>query len=296
MVNSSPEFSITKPGLHHLRKRDKPLRTYGRQTSTPEAQSEPPSKKARLSAPREKQQQRQDESTPPDGVTKSNDDTTAAGASEATHEHDASAQNKTDKAGESLKRGSILSYFKPALQVPKAGAPSQQPQDSPREEEPASSPQSSPKPKQPAKRKPRLLKIKATTIHEPSDQSSSSSPSQETDNHAPPKRRGRPPLKSTISNTPVNTPEATSSNKDTTASSSSSSPSPTEKPTTTKPKKKPSSPSIQTTLNISAQAAFSECKICNTVWNPLYPDDVKYHTKTHKAVLRAEKKRKMDEL
>lgn len=286
----------TKPGLHHLRKRDKPLRTYGRQTSTPEAQSEPLSKKARLSAPREEQQQRRDKSTPPDGVTKSNDNTTAAGASEAAHEQDTSAQNnKTDKTGESLKRGSILSYFKPALQIPKAAAPSQQPQDSPPEEEPAPSPQSSLKPKQPAKRKPRLLKIKATTIHEPSDQSSSSSSSQETDNHAPPKRRGRPPLKSTISNAPAVTPEATSSNKDTISSSSSSSPSPTEKPTT-KPKKKPSPPSIQTTLNISAQAAFSECKICNTVWNPLYPDDVKYHTKTHKAVLRAEKKRKMDEL
>ncbi|KAL7924737.1 hypothetical protein ACQKWADRAFT_285825 [Trichoderma austrokoningii] len=256
MVNSSPEFSITKPGLHH-RKRDKPLRTYGRQTSTPEAQSEPPSKKARISVEHEKQRQEESAST----LAKSDDNATIAGASGA------STQTNT------LKGGSILSYFRPAVQVPKADVPSP-----PRESSPLSSP------KQPAKRKPRLLRIKAT--HEPSDQSCS----QETDdNVAPPKRRGRPPLKST-------TKEATTSNKDTT-SSSPSSPPPIEKPTIIKPKKnKPSSPAVQTTLNISAQAAFSECKICNTVWNPLYPDDVKYHTKTHKAVLRAEKKRKMDDL
>ncbi|UKZ67588.1 uncharacterized protein TrAtP1_008743 [Trichoderma atroviride] len=280
MVSSSPEFSITKPGLHH-RKRDKPLRTYGRQTSTPE-QSEPPSKKARISVERERQQQEKSASTltSANGGTKSDDDAAVAGASAvAAHQQDASAQNKAEKPGESLKRGSILSYFKPTLQqVPHADAPSQQLQDSPEKS-------SSPPP--PTKRKPRLLRIKATT-HKSSDQSSS----QETDdNPAPQKRRGRPPLKSHISNTH----KATSSNKDTTASPSSS-PSPT-KQSAIKPKKnKPSSPAIQTTLNISAQAAFSECKICNTVWNPLYPDDVKYHIKTHKAVLRAEKKRKTDEL
>ncbi|KAM0525716.1 hypothetical protein ACHAPE_000427 [Trichoderma viride] len=283
MVSSSPEFSITKPGLH-LRKRDKPLRTYGRQTSTPEAQNEPPSKKAQISVERERQQQEKSVSTltSANGVAKSKDDAAVAGASE----QDASAQNKAEKPGESLKRGSILSYFKPAVQqVPQAVAPSQQLQGSPLEE--SSPPQSSPK--QPVKRKPRLLRIKATT-HEPSDPSSS----QETDdNPAPRKRRGRPPLKSNIIS---NTQEATSSNKDTTTSSSSS-PSPTKNSTTIKPKKnKPSSPAVQTTLNISAQAAFSECKICNTVWNPLYPDDVKYHIKTHKAVLRAEKKRELDEL
>lgn len=301
MVSSSPEFSMsvkkiipvkygflltrcphsTKPGLH-LRKRDKPLRTYGRQTSTPEAQSEPPSKKARISVERERQQQEKPASTltSANGVTKYDDNAAVAGASEG------AAQDKTQKPKESLKKGSILSYFKPAVQqVPKADAPSQQLRDSPPEE--PSSPQSSPK--QPSKRKPRLLRIKATT-HEQSDQSSS----QETDdNPAPKKRRGRPSLKSNIIS---NTSQATSLNKDTTTSSPSS-PSPTNQPTTTKPKKnKPSSPAVQTTLNISAQAAFSECKVCNTVWNPLYPDDVKYHIKTHKAVLRAEKKRELDEL
>lgn len=49
-------------------------------------------------------------------------------------------------------------------------------------------------------------------------------------------------------------------------------------------------PTFQTTLNISSQAAFSECKVCDSVWNPLFPDDVKYHTKRHAAVLRARSK------
>lgn len=52
---------------------------------------------------------------------------------------------------------------------------------------------------------------------------------------------------------------------------------------------------VQTTLNISSKPSFSECKVCDTVWNPLYPDDEKYHKKRHAAVLRA-KKRKSDAL
>lgn len=53
---------------------------------------------------------------------------------------------------------------------------------------------------------------------------------------------------------------------------------------------------VQTTLNISAQAAFSECKVCDSVWNPLYPDDVKYHTKRHATVLRARRREKGEAL
>jgi hypothetical protein len=53
---------------------------------------------------------------------------------------------------------------------------------------------------------------------------------------------------------------------------------------------------VQTTLNISNQAAFSECKVCDTVWNPLYPDDVKYHTKRHAAHLRSKKRELENEL
>lgn len=50
---------------------------------------------------------------------------------------------------------------------------------------------------------------------------------------------------------------------------------------------------MQTTLNISSQAAFAECKVCDMVWNPLYPDDVKYHDKRHRALLR--RKRRLEE-
>ncbi|KAM3427464.1 hypothetical protein NHJ13734_008969 [Beauveria thailandica] len=59
-------------------------------------------------------------------------------------------------------------------------------------------------------------------------------------------------------------------------------------------RRKPSSAEVQTTLNISSQAAFSECTMCDTVWNPLYPDDVKYHTKRHAAHLKTKKKREND--
>ncbi|KAM3511861.1 hypothetical protein MY11210_004479 [Beauveria gryllotalpidicola] len=59
-------------------------------------------------------------------------------------------------------------------------------------------------------------------------------------------------------------------------------------------RRKPSSAEVQTTLNISSQAAFSECTMCDTVWNPLYPDDVKYHTKRHAAHLKTKKKREDD--
>ncbi|PHH62791.1 hypothetical protein CDD81_6683 [Ophiocordyceps australis] len=52
---------------------------------------------------------------------------------------------------------------------------------------------------------------------------------------------------------------------------------------------------VQTTLNLSTKAPFAECKVCDTVWNPLYPADVKYHSRRHTTVLRA-MKRKQDDL
>lgn len=60
----------------------------------------------------------------------------------------------------------------------------------------------------------------------------------------------------------------------------------TAKPASAKP-----TPTVQTTLNISSKPSFSECKVCDTVWNPLYPDDEKYHKKRHAAVLRAKKRK-----
>jgi hypothetical protein len=52
-----------------------------------------------------------------------------------------------------------------------------------------------------------------------------------------------------------------------------------------------SAPTIQTTLNISAQPAFAECKICSIVYNPLHPNDVKLHSKRHAAVVKAKKQK-----
>ncbi|PHH83063.1 hypothetical protein CDD82_3721 [Ophiocordyceps australis] len=52
---------------------------------------------------------------------------------------------------------------------------------------------------------------------------------------------------------------------------------------------------VQTTLNLSTKAPFAECKVCDTVWNPLYPGDVKYHSRRHATVLRA-MRRKQDDL
>ncbi|RFU78570.1 atpase, vacuolar er assembly factor, vma12 [Trichoderma arundinaceum] len=278
----------TKPGLHHLRKRDKPLRTYGRQTSTPEAQTEPPSKKPRLSALQNQQEQSASNPREINDTTKP-DEAAVAPASEAKTKQDALSREKKEKREQSPKKGSILSYFKPAPQAPKEEPPSQ-PQDS-QPEEPIPL-QPTPKRKQSARRKPRLLKIKVIT-HEMSDQSS-----QETDSHTLRTRSSRHSLKSTTSNAPTTTSESTTPSKSS-PSSTSPSASPKRKSGRNNPKSSPktksSSPSVQTTLNISTQAPFSECRICDTVWNPLYPDDVKFHNKTHKAVLRAQK-RKMDDL
>jgi hypothetical protein len=77
----------------------------------------------------------------------------------------------------------------------------------------------------------------------------------------------------------------------------------TDKDTTTLVEEKPqaqgtvkAAPTVQTTLNISSRAAFSECRVCDTVWNPQYPDDVRYHTKRHAAVLRGKKRKEASEL
>ncbi|KAL7910645.1 hypothetical protein GGI35DRAFT_445178 [Trichoderma velutinum] len=277
MVSSSPEYSITKPGLHHhQRKREKPLRTYGRQTSTPEAQSEPPQKRQRLSALKQQKEIPISLAHISDGSSIP-DDAAVIAASEAKPIEDGPNRSKTETHAQAPKKTSILSYFKPAPPKPKDDPPSQS-QDS-QSEEPIA-PQESLK-RKPSKRKPRLLKIKATTHDTPHPSS------QESDSHS---------LQAHSNSDTLQT--ASPHSAETTVSSSTSpSPAPGQLKASRNPKPllKMRSPSIQTTLNISAQAAFSECKICNTVWNPLYPDDVKFHNKTHKAVLRAQK-RKVDDL
>ncbi|KAG6025854.1 hypothetical protein E4U41_001433 [Claviceps citrina] len=62
------------------------------------------------------------------------------------------------------------------------------------------------------------------------------------------------------------------------------------------PLKRPPPVVVQTTLNISSQAAFAECRVCDMVWNPLYPDDVRYHERRHKSLLTRKRKQEEAEL
>ncbi|PHH80790.1 hypothetical protein CDD80_6880 [Ophiocordyceps camponoti-rufipedis] len=74
---------------------------------------------------------------------------------------------------------------------------------------------------------------------------------------------------------------------------------PTETERTAKPgtkSKRRRRPRVQTTLNLSTGGTFAECKVCNTVWNPLYPDDVSYHARRHAKVTAREKRKKDDGL
>lgn len=49
---------------------------------------------------------------------------------------------------------------------------------------------------------------------------------------------------------------------------------------------------VQTTLAlaIGGNAGMRECKVCDTVYNPLHPEDVKVHAKRHAGVVRKERK------
>lgn len=49
---------------------------------------------------------------------------------------------------------------------------------------------------------------------------------------------------------------------------------------------------VQTTLSlaIGSSAGMRECKLCDTVYNPFHPEDVKVHTKRHAAAVKRERK------
>lgn len=57
----------------------------------------------------------------------------------------------------------------------------------------------------------------------------------------------------------------------------------------TQPKRKDS---VQTTLSlaIGSSAGMRECKLCDTVYNPFHPEDVKVHTKRHAVAVKREQK------
>jgi hypothetical protein len=223
-----------------LRKRDKPLRTYGKRTqATASASVEPPTKKRRRL---------------------SNDDSVEAGEAKPQPE----VQQTTSPTASATKpapatgtKGSILGYFKRIEVEPLEREKTEEKQEQEEEHEGASSPP------RPVRRKPRILRLRSTVSEEDSRTSSI-------------KKRSpaREPLEESNSSLGNQQP-----------------------PTKEKHGRKPASaPAVQTTLNISPQAAFSECKVCDTVWNPLYPDDVKYHQKRHAAMVKKKRGREIEEL
>lgn len=258
------------------RARGKPLRTYGkRSASVPEDQSEAPSKKRRTSTADTRSQSATPRTQQPDAST------VAAVAPSKQQDGTKSIASPGIKAPVAIKKGSILNYFKP---LP---SPSPITSSSPNSDEvrPTSTPPSSPPTVQPrARRKPRILRFRGTSLPRMGSQESDheregDSRTVQSDDEGE-RRSPRRPLKdeseSVLNQLPTNDATVDTQKK--------------------KLSRSKSAPTIQTTLNISSQAAFSECKVCNTVWNPLHPDDVKYHMKQHASVLRAKRKDKENEL
>ncbi|KAJ3496299.1 hypothetical protein NLG97_g2762 [Lecanicillium saksenae] len=262
MVNSSPDYAITKPGVRPLsRKRDKPLRTYGRQpTATPEPRSEPQAKRVRTTYA-----VHHDKNIKPLGITPLEDDAPTVAPifkpkpQPSVEEDQENTPPSKPEPNVPAKR-SILNYFKPVtthLTQIKPTKTNIKPVAEPAEEKLA---QAAPRPKR------RLLRIRSQSIEsdDETEKGDDSNAEQGEDEPRPTRKRrlGGGGLASSDSR---------------------------------RVRRKPASAEVQTTLNISNQAPFSECKICDTVWNPLYPDDVKYHTKRHAAHLRAKKKREDDD-
>ncbi|RMJ18836.1 hypothetical protein CDV36_001492 [Fusarium kuroshium] len=246
-----------------LRMRPKPLRTYGKRSTTREnSPREPSPKKRRISAEEtslKKQNLKGDDSESPSLpkiVSTGSKDSTEPTASDG------------KSAKDVVKKGSILNFFKPVSSSSSTVAPSPK-SDEP---QPGSTPPSSPPqpPRIEPRRKPRILRFGGSSlpiINNEETESDAQDDEEVGGNREDGKGSVRSPLK-----------EQHTTN------------------TTTTKQKKPKPQTVQTTLNISSQAPFSECKVCNIVWNPLYPDDVKYHTKQHAAVLRARKKKESESI
>ncbi|KAH8175070.1 zinc-finger of acetyl-transferase ESCO domain-containing protein [Sarocladium implicatum] len=252
MVTSSTEYAITKKGMSPpVRKRDKPLRTYGKRQAQPPAPTsdEPPTKKRRHSEVEEGN----------DPAGKENVEVKpAAQNKDAIRSPDQPASGKATAS-----KGSILSYFTRVQVQPIKSATKEEPEDEQEKEQETSVPRAK-------RRKTRLLRLRTTST----DTSEEAPPASEDTNEASKK----PGAESEAKREPLEE-CATASNQQERRVA----------------QKKTAAPSVQMTLNISPQAAFSECKVCDTVWNPLYPDDVKYHQKRHAAVVR-KSRRAMEEL
>ncbi|KAG6015098.1 hypothetical protein E4U54_004251 [Claviceps lovelessii] len=270
------------PPPHLLRKREKPLRTYGRKcpSSAPESRGEPPAKKARPGSPTVH--------TPASTRLV----VLIPAAPDPIFEHDTLSFPATEGAS----RSSILSYFRPLPAASMSQSHSHGQSQSPtratdRQADPALLPVTNNKNAMPCARqhgrKARLLKIRGPSL--PPDVSSGEDPGPADDGAdstttSPSRHDGAGRTSPSISRTGSSRDELPlhlhkDRHRDRRRWRSSK-----------------RSPGVQTTLNISSRAAFAECKVCDTVWNPLYPDDVKYHDKRHKALLRRERKKEAEKL
>ncbi|CAJ0555265.1 Ff.00g053300.m01.CDS01 [Fusarium sp. VM40] len=244
------------------RPRAKPLRTYGKRSIRDDSPKESNTKKQRVSS----------EATSSETSISKNTNTIAQPLPKiivAETKDTTEFTTNTDKlTANPPKKGSIMSFFKP---IPSSSSTAA---SSPKSDEPQ--PETTPpsSPPQPARietrKKPRLLRFRGTSLPVPDNKNTEDAQGELTE-------AGDSSSRSAIRDSSLNRESSTGDVK-------------------AGKKAKAKLSTVQTTLNLSAQAAFSECKICNTVWNPLYPDDVKFHTKQHAAVLRARRKEKENEL
>ncbi|KAF5233975.1 hypothetical protein FANTH_12372 [Fusarium anthophilum] len=252
--------ALTVPTPSVPRSRVKPLRTYGKRSIRDDSPKEPNTKKRRVSA----------EATTSEPTSKGTD---TAPLKKVTEEAKNTPESTTTNKiiAEPVKKGSILNFFKP---VPPSSTVTSSPKSD--EPQPESTPPSSPPqpPKIEPRKKPRLLRFRGTSTPL-LDEENAGDDTQGEDTEAE------------DSSTKSTRPTARENSLNREQSTNDSKPGKRGKTKTS---------TVQTTLNLSSQAAFSECKVCNTVWNPRYPDDVKFHTKQHAAVLRAKKKEKESEL
>ncbi|KAF5567977.1 vacuolar er assembly vma12 [Fusarium napiforme] len=242
------------------RSRVKPLRTYGKRSIRDDSPKEPNTKKRRVSI----------EVTASELASKGTDTAPLKDVTEkAKNTPESTTTNKPTT--EPVKKGSILNFFKP---VPPSSTVTSSPKSD--EPQPESTPPSSPPqpPKIEPRKKPRLLRFRGTSTPLLDDENTGDdTQGEDTEAEDSGPKTTRPAAGESSLNREPNTNDSKSGKRG-----------------------KVKTPTVQTTLNLSTQAAFSECKVCNTVWNPLYPDDVKFHTKQHAAVLRAKRKEKESEL
>ena len=255
---------------HHLsRKRDKPLRTYGRKsTSTPE----PPTKRARTETEPKKRSSLERSCSKTKKWADEDEEVNITGAATlATEEATVLVQQPS--------RSSILQYFQPmSMQTKKATKDIKSEEEhGPDRVESLSTPQTCR-----SRRKPRLLRLRATSPP-------LAPPEEKTCFVDGDKRKTDASLHTGKRKSLHEAADSLLNQERRDGTSPDASPG----QRTTLPKRSPTV-QVQTTLNISSKAAFAECRVCDTVWNPLYPDDVKYHDKRHRLVMRAQKRKEDD--